>query len=67
MKGGELQRTIEDAQSGDPKAFERIYRHFHNDVFRYLILRGVPRDDAEELCDEVFVHIWKELDRFKVR
>ena len=52
------------AQSGDGRAFERLYRR-HVTRVHTLVRRMVPDDDAEELTQDVFVRAWEKLGTFR--
>ena len=52
------------AQSGDSRAFERLYRQHVNRVHS-LVRRMVPDADAEELTQDVFVRAWQKLGSFR--
>jgi RNA polymerase sigma-70 factor (ECF subfamily) len=52
------------AQSGDTRAFERLYR-LHVTRVHTLARRMVPDADAEELTQDVFVRAWQKLDGFR--
>lgn len=52
------------AQSGDSRAFERLYRgHVHR--VHSLVRRMVPDADSEELTQDVFVRAWQKLGGFR--
>ena len=57
--------TIKLAASGDISAFEEIYKVFSSMV--YTVSLGVTHDsrDAEEVTQDVFVKVFKGLNRFK--
>ena len=52
------------AQSGDTRAFERLYR-LHVTRVHTLARRMVPDADAEELTQDVFVRAWRALGDFR--
>lgn len=56
---------IELAAGGDISAFEEIYKTFSSTV--YTVALGVTRDsrDAEEVTQDVFVKVFRGLNRFK--
>lgn len=66
MRPVELETTIEAAQQGNIRAFEKLYIDYRVRVLRFLILKGVPKNDAEELCNDVFIAIWSKLHIFQV-
>ena len=52
------------AQSGDSRAYERLYRGHVNRVHS-LVRRMVPDADADELTQDVFVRAWQKLGSFR--
>src|SRR6202048_2061247 len=58
---------VQRARSGDPRAFERLYREHAGKVYG-LCLR-MTRDVAlaEDCTQETFVNAWRALDRFETR
>jgi RNA polymerase sigma-70 factor (ECF subfamily) len=66
LPGKHDQETVEVAlaQSGDSRAFERLYRAHVNRVHS-LVRRMVPDADAEELTQDVFVRAWQKLAGFR--
>jgi RNA polymerase sigma-70 factor (ECF subfamily) len=58
---------VQRARSGDPRAFERLYREHAGKVYG-LCLR-MTRDSAlaEDCTQETFVNAWRALDRFETR
>jgi RNA polymerase sigma-70 factor (ECF subfamily) len=49
------------AKEGDNAAFERLARHFWQEVFRMLYYRVSNQADAEDLCQEVFEKALKSM------
>jgi RNA polymerase sigma-70 factor (ECF subfamily) len=48
---------------GDLEAFEVLYDRYARDVYAFAA-HAVPRADAEEIVQDVFVRIWKNATRF---
>ncbi len=49
------------ASSGDESAFERLYRAHAGRVFALCLRMSSSRQRAEELTQDVFVHVWERL------
>jgi RNA polymerase sigma-70 factor, ECF subfamily len=49
------------ASSGDPDAFEQLYRAHAGRVFALCLRMAGSRERATELTQDVFVHIWRRL------
>lgn len=61
----EMIALISAAQSGDPKAYDRLYNLYADKLFRYLYLRLGEREPAEDLMAEVFVRLIRMLPRYR--
>lgn len=51
---------VREARSGNQEAFEALYRRFHRLVHGVLLSR-LPRADAEDLAQEVFLAAWERI------
>jgi RNA polymerase sigma-70 factor (ECF subfamily) len=52
------------ARQGDEGAFGRLYERYAR-VVHGLLLARVPRDDVDDLVQEVFLAAWNRLDRLR--
>jgi RNA polymerase sigma-70 factor (ECF subfamily) len=59
------QRLVEEAQSGDLAAFERLYRDNERRVFALCLRLSSDPSLAEELTQEVFIRAWRKLSTFR--
>jgi RNA polymerase sigma-70 factor, ECF subfamily len=50
---------------GDGSAWRAVYDHFAPVMYRFLASFGVPFEDREDACQEVFVAVYRSLDRFR--
>ena len=57
---------IKKAQRGDTAAFEKVYEHFFDSVYRYAAFR-LPEEVCEDLVAEIFVKVWEKLHTYKMR
>ena len=55
------------AAQGDRRAFEEIYRSFSGFVFAVALRMMRSRPDAEEITQDVFIKVYKNIGRFEVR
>jgi RNA polymerase sigma-70 factor (ECF subfamily) len=58
-------RRVQDAQSGDLRAFERLYRDHERRVFALCLRLSSNPELAEELTQEVFIRAWEKLGSFR--
>jgi RNA polymerase sigma-70 factor, ECF subfamily len=59
-------RLIEQAKSGSPEAFARLYDAYVERVSRYVYFRVADECDMEDLVSQVFLKAWEHLDRYKM-
>src|SRR5918995_6514429 len=62
-----IERLVDDARSGDPRAFGRLFDHYHGSVYRYIVSRVHRPADAEDLTQLVFVKALEALPRYESR
>jgi RNA polymerase sigma-70 factor (ECF subfamily) len=55
------------AGEGDVVAFDQLVRRFDRRVFNFLLRRGVPEGDAEDLVQDAFLEAWKSIPRYSPR
>ena len=53
------------ARRGEGRAFEQLLDRHQGTVLRVLRLLGVRREDREDVAQEVFVRVFRHLDRFR--
>lgn len=56
-----LHAQIARAQSGDPRAFERILQHHQSGLLRFCTSMLVSFGDAEDVLQEVYLTAWRQL------
>jgi RNA polymerase sigma factor (sigma-70 family) len=52
--------TIRRAAGSDEEARDAFARAYRGPVVRYLRRKGVDAEEADDLCQEVFLRLWKE-------
>jgi RNA polymerase sigma-70 factor, ECF subfamily len=50
-------------KNGDTFYFEKIYRHFLSKIYRFIFLKILDKETAEDLTSEVFIRVYKNLNR----
>jgi RNA polymerase sigma-70 factor (ECF subfamily) len=53
---------IEAVNRGDQSAFETLYRHYADMVYRFLWRRTKSPDVASDLVQETFIRLWRKAD-----
>jgi len=53
-------------KEGDHDAFSQLYDLFIDQIFRYVFYR-VKSTDAEDLVEIVFLKVWENIDKYKVK
>lgn len=56
---------IAQAQQGDPKAFEELYRSYYAPLYRFALTRMKSPDDAEDITQEVFIKLLAALPTYR--
>ncbi|MCL2650040.1 MAG: sigma-70 family RNA polymerase sigma factor [Candidatus Azobacteroides sp.] len=56
---------IDRIQSGDYRAFSAIVTHYRQMVFTLVIKIVGNREEAEDVTQEIFIKVFKSIDRFK--
>lgn len=58
---------FERIQKGDREQFEHLFRTTYVSLVRYAMTLIRDHDSAEEIVQDLFVRIWQERDRLKIR
>ena len=61
----QLDDLLVEAAREDPAAFADIVRRYQDNLFNFLYRMTGNREDAEDLCQETFVRIYRALPRFR--
>lgn len=61
-----LSELVACAQSGDRSAMDELYGRFHRHVLTIAFKRLGNWDEAQELCQDVFVQAFRKLDQLQV-
>lgn len=56
---------VEAASRGEVRAFEELLDRYQSTVLRLLRVLGIPLNDREDVAQEVFVRVFRSLERFR--
>jgi len=59
-------RLVDQAKSGNPEAFAKLYDAYVERVTRYVYFRVSEASDTEDLVSQVFLKAWENLERYKM-
>ena len=59
-------RLVDQAKSGNPEAFAKLYDAYVERVTRYVYFRVSEANDTEDLVSQVFLKAWENLERYKI-
>jgi len=64
----EEDKLIKKAKRGEKEAFGLLYDKYVSSIYRYFFLRlGGQKDLAEDLTQEVFMNVWKNIGNYDLR
>jgi len=64
-KESEMAFLVDRAKGGDRSSFERLVRMFEGEIFRMVFYRTGSTMDAEDLMQDIFVKVFKNLPKLK--
>jgi len=56
--------TILLMSKGDKKAYETMFRRFYPKVHRFVAMLLKNKDDADDVCQLIFLKIWNKREKF---
>lgn len=60
-----IESLVREAQSGDVRAFEMLYRRTSDRVYSVCLRMSADPEQATELVQDVFVRVWEKLALFR--
>lgn len=60
-----MHALVEKVQKGDKNAFGEIYDLLLDKIYRFIYFRVGSKEDAEDLTENVFVKIWKNISTYE--
>ena len=61
----QIDRYVVLAQKGESSAFEALYDHFFDQIFRYIVFKTSDSSTAEDLTEDVFLRMLESIKKFK--
>jgi RNA polymerase sigma-70 factor (ECF subfamily) len=58
---------VQRARAGSLDAFDSLIRAHQDQLFRFLVVRGASRADAEDIVQDTFLAAWRYLDGYRER
>lgn len=63
----DIENLVILSAQGDESAFHTLYERLNNTLFKYIVSRTRNRDDATDLLQDVFIDLWRGLQKFSYR
>jgi RNA polymerase sigma-70 factor (ECF subfamily) len=63
----QLEALVVSAQGGDTAAFEALYDHFYDRIYRYVSFKAGDASAAEDITEEVFLRMLRSIGTYKHR
>ena len=63
----DIENLVILSAQGDESAFHTLYERLNNTLFKYIVSRTINRDDATDLIQDVFVDLWRGLQKFSYK
>jgi len=60
----DIKTILRRIENGDRSAFAAVVRHFQHPLFGYLGRLGLAQAVAEEIAQETFIRVWKQLNDY---
>lgn len=67
MIDGEEKLIIGNAINGEASAFGLLYDRYQPQIYRFIYLKVSHREEAEDLCHQVFLTAWQNIRNYKNR
>lgn len=64
MIDGEEYKLIKQAQKGHSDSFGILYDRYHQQIYRFVLLKTSHKQEAEDLTHEIFLSAWQNINRF---
>lgn len=64
---GEEKKNILNAINGEASAFGFLYNKYQPKIYRFIYFKVGHREEAEDLCHQVFLSAWQNITNYKHR
>ncbi|MBI4993734.1 sigma-70 family RNA polymerase sigma factor [Candidatus Wolfebacteria bacterium] len=67
MIDGEEKKLVLNAINGEASAFGSLYDRYQSKIYRFIYLKVGHREEAEDLCHQVFLSAWQNIANYKFK
>ena len=67
MIDGDIKNTIKSAIKGEASAFGLLYDKYQPQIYRFIYLKVSHREEAEDLCHQVFLSAWQNIKSYEFK
>ncbi|QQS59165.1 sigma-70 family RNA polymerase sigma factor [Candidatus Peregrinibacteria bacterium] len=67
IEGLDIDHWVIKARDGDREAFGKLYDHFLDPIYRYIVFRVSSRETAEDITADVFLKTLRNLNSYQKR
>lgn len=67
MIDGDIQNIIKSAIKGEASAFGLLYDRYQPQIYRFIYLKVSHREEAEDLCHQVFLSAWQNIESYEFK
>ncbi len=64
--GTSIQKYLKTIQHITQEQFESMWINYHKELHRYLLSRGIYREDAEDILQDSYLKAWKNISGFEL-
>lgn len=61
------EKLIRLAQVGETGAFDKLYSHYLDPIFRFVYMKVSRQEEAEDLTHEIFLTAWQNIPNYKFK
>ncbi|OHB21516.1 MAG: hypothetical protein A2939_00310 [Parcubacteria group bacterium RIFCSPLOWO2_01_FULL_48_18] len=54
-------KAVQKAKKGNASSFGLLYDHYVSKIYRFVFVKVMSRQDAEDICQQVFLSAWQNI------